>query len=48
MEEFIKRRRRDIAFDKDNRYVFLAETQWTGKTVIDNHPEIEFFEKSDF
>lgn len=48
LDEFIKRRRRDIAFDKDNRYVFLAETQWTAKTVMDNHPDIEFFEKSDF
>lgn len=48
LDEFIKRRRRDIATDKDGKYVFLAESQWTTKVVKENHPDVEFFEKSEF
>ena len=48
LDEFIKRRRRDIAIDKDGKYVFLAESMWTTKVVKENHPDVEFFEKSEF
>jgi peptide chain release factor 3 len=48
LDEFIKRRRRDIAIDKDGKYVFLAESMWTTKVIKENHPEVEFFEKSEF
>lgn len=48
MEEFKKRRKRDLAFDKDNKLVFLAESAWTVKMIKENHPDIEFFEKSEF
>jgi peptide chain release factor 3 len=48
MEAFKKRRRRDLAFDKDDKLVFLAESAWTVKTIQENHPKIEFHEKSEF
>ena len=48
LEKFKKRRRRDLAYDKDGKLVFLAESAWTVKTIKDNHPDIEFHEKSEF
>ncbi len=48
LDEFIKRKRRDLAWDKDGKLVFLAESEWTIKIVKENFPEIEFFEKSEF
>ena len=48
LDEFIKRKRRDLAWDKDGKLVFLAESDWTIKLVKENFPEIEFFEKSEF
>ncbi len=48
LEEFRKRKRRDLAFDKDGKLVFLAESDWTIKLIKENYPEIDFFEKSEF
>lgn len=48
LEEFIRRRKRDIAVDKDGKYVFLAESSWTEKIVRENHPDVDFYEKSEF
>lgn len=42
MDQFIKRRKKDIARDKDGLLVFLAESAWSLKTVQENHPEITF------
>ena len=42
MKEFLDRRKRDIAKDKDDNWVFLAETAWTLQTVQEAFPKIEF------
>ena len=42
MKEFLSKRKRDIAHDKDGKMVFLAESAWSLKMVQDNHPEVEF------
>ncbi len=42
LQEFIDRRKRDIAKDKDGLWVFLAETAWTLQTVQENFPKITF------
>ena len=41
-KEFQKRRKRDLARDKDGKLVFLAESAWTLKMVQENHPEVQF------
>jgi len=46
--EFRKRRIQNIAKDKDGKYVFLAESAYILKTVMDNNPEINFHKKSEF
>ena len=48
LKEFISRRKKDIAKDKDGKLVYMAESQWGLKTVQDNHPDIEFHFKSEF
>ncbi len=48
LKEFINRRKKDIAKDKDGKLVYMAESQWGLKTVQDNHPEVEFHLKSEF
>jgi len=48
LNEFLNRRKRDIARDKDGKMVFLAESAWTLKTVQENHPEVEFHFTSEF
>lgn len=42
MQEFLDRRKRDIAKDKDGLTVFLAETAWTLQTVQEAFPKIGF------
>lgn len=42
MDEFLNKRKRDIAKDKDGNLVFLAETAWTLKLAQDNFPKISF------
>ena len=48
LNAFKKRRRRDLAYDKDHKLVFLAESAWTVKTIQEKHPKIAFHEKSEF
>jgi len=48
MREFLSRRKKDIAKDKDGKLVYMAETAWGLKTVQENHPEIKFYFKSEF
>ncbi|MEY3249370.1 MAG: hypothetical protein RL742_1413 [Bacteroidota bacterium] len=42
LQEFLERRRRDIAKDSEGNLVFLAETAWTLQTVRENFPNIAF------
>ena len=48
LKEFLDRRKRDMAKDKDGNWVYLAESEWGLKTVQENHPEITFHTKSEF
>lgn len=48
MAEFKSRRRRDLATDKDDKLVFLAESAWVLKTVQENHPKVHFYFTSEF
>ncbi|KAA3623544.1 MAG: peptide chain release factor 3 [Bacteroidetes bacterium] len=48
LKEFESRRKRDLAKDKDEKLVFLAESAWVLKTVQENHPEVKFHFTSEF
>ena len=42
MQDFMDRRKRDIAVDSEGNTVFLAETAWILQTAQENFPKIEF------
>lgn len=42
LQEFMERRKRDIAKDIDDQSVFLAETAWILQTVQENFPKVQF------
>jgi len=42
MQDFLDRRRRDIAKDSEGNLVFLAETPWILQTAQENFPKIRF------
>lgn len=42
LEKFIKHRARHLAYDKENRPVYLAESEWTLRSAQENFPDIEF------
>ncbi|MCS7036194.1 MAG: peptide chain release factor 3 [Saprospiraceae bacterium] len=42
LQEFLERRKRDIARDRHGDWVFLAETAWILQTVQENFPKIRF------
>lgn len=42
LKEFMSKRKRDIALDKDGKVVMLAESAWALKLAQENHPEVEF------
>lgn len=46
-QEFLTRRSREMAKDKDGNIVFLAESAWTLKMAQENHPKVEFYFNSD-
>ncbi|MBX2929289.1 MAG: peptide chain release factor 3 [Saprospiraceae bacterium] len=48
MKEFLQRRRREIAHDKEGQRVFLAESAWQLKTVQENFPDMEFHFTSEY
>ncbi|HRX28235.1 MAG TPA: peptide chain release factor 3 [Saprospiraceae bacterium] len=48
LQEFISRRKRDLAYDIDEKLVFLAESAWTLKMAQENHPEVKFHFTSEF
>ncbi len=47
LTEFMQRRKKDLAQDKDGKLVYLAESPWTLRTVMESHPKIEFRYKSE-
>jgi peptide chain release factor 3 len=48
VDEFIRLREGQIAYDKDNRPVYLAKSEWLLKSLIADHPSIEFHFTSEF
>jgi peptide chain release factor 3 len=42
MDEFVQRRKRDIAKDSRGETVFLAETAWSLNTVQEAYPKVQF------
>jgi peptide chain release factor 3 len=40
--DFISKRKRDIAYDKEGKAVFLAESAWVLKLAQDNFPKVSF------
>ena len=47
-KEFLDRRKRDMAKDKDGNQVFLAESKWVLNTAQENYPEVGFHFTSEF
>ena len=43
LSDLIRQRKKDIARDKDGRWVFLAETAWTLKMAQEKFPEVQFY-----
>ncbi len=48
LNTFIRRRKKDLAKDKDGQLVYMAETAWGLKTVQEAHPEVQFHMKSEY
>jgi peptide chain release factor 3 len=47
LKDFMKYRQNNIAYDKDGRPVFLAETGYILRTAIDKYPDIKFHTTSE-
>ncbi len=41
-KDFLSKRKRDIAYDKDGQGVFLSESAWVLKLAQDNFPKVKF------
>jgi peptide chain release factor 3 len=48
LEEFRRRRTKDLARDKHGQLVYLAESAWSLKMAQENHPEVQFHFTSEF
>lgn len=48
LKAFLKRRKRDMATDKDGNPVFLAESAWTLNMAQENFPDVKFHFTSEF
>lgn len=48
LEDFLKFKSSNIAFDKDNNPVFFAESAWILNTNIEKYPDIQFHFTSEF
>jgi peptide chain release factor 3 len=48
LEHFIQDRANHIAYDKEGRPVFLAESAWLLQMAQEKFPDIEFHLKSEF
>jgi peptide chain release factor 3 len=42
LEDFVKYKQANIALDKDDHLVYLAQSEWFLNTEIQNNPDIEF------
>ena len=42
LNEFIHRKKPQLAYDKDERLVFLTNTRWSLEREIKEHPDITF------
>lgn len=48
LEEFMQRRKKDLARDKDDQLVMLADSAWTLRLVQENFPDLQFHTSSEF
>ena len=48
LAEFIRLKGNQIAYDKDNNPIFLAESEWMIRMNRDNNPAIQFHLTSEF
>jgi peptide chain release factor 3 len=48
LDEFVRSKNRHIAYDKDGKLVFMAESKSWLQMVQENYPEIEFHFTSEF
>lgn len=48
LKDFLQKRRRDMALDSDEKYVFMAESAWTLKLVQENFPDVDFHFTSEY
>jgi peptide chain release factor 3 len=48
IKDFVSRKHQNIAYDKEGRFVFLAESKYALDMAKDKYPEITFHFKSDF
>ncbi len=48
MKAFMERKRNDIAFDTDDKPVFLAESAWVLRMTQENFPDVQFHFTSEF
>ncbi|MGB4847680.1 MAG: peptide chain release factor 3 [Saprospiraceae bacterium] len=48
LQSFIKRKTKDIAWDKDRKPVYLAESAWGLKMALETFPDIRFHFTSEF
>ncbi len=48
LKAFIDRKKKDIAWDKDHKPVFLADSAWVLKMTRENFPDIQFHFTSEF
>lgn len=48
MDDFEKRRGKDLGKDKEGRLVFLAESAWMLKMAQENHPDVSFHFTSEY
>jgi peptide chain release factor 3 len=48
LQQFLQRRKRDLAKDKSGKWVYLAESPWALKLLQENNPEISFHFISEF
>lgn len=48
LEKFCRLKAHQVATDKDGNMVFLADSAWSLRTMIENYPEIKFHTTSEF
>jgi len=48
LQEFVRLRGQQICLDKDDHFVYMAETRYMLDTLIQNHPKVKFHFTSEF